>query len=73
MQPTPQHQLTPPLNNPTPTPLLPEQTTPNPNNAARQPVMDSDLSNYAAYSISRVDFHDIQLRFGRNINKTTSP
>ena len=35
--------------------------------------MASNLCNYAAYSISRIDFHDIQLRSGRNINKTTSP
>ena len=35
--------------------------------------MASELSYYPAYSISWVDFHDIQLRSRRNINKTTSP
>ena len=35
--------------------------------------MSIKLPNYLAYSISVVDCHDIQLRFGRNINKTTSP
>ena len=35
--------------------------------------MATELPNYLAYSISIVDCHYIQLRFGRNIHKTTSP
>ena len=73
MQLPPQHQLTLPMNNPPPKPILPTQPTPNPNNKAGQPVMAVELPNYLAYSISTVDFHDIQLRSGRNINKITSP
>ena len=73
MQLTPQHQLTLPMNNPPPKPLLPAQPTPNPNNKAGQPVMAAGLPNYPSYSSSTVDCHDIHLHSGRKINKTTSP
>jgi len=64
-----QQQLPPNLN-PSRTTQLPAQPIPNPNNRSAQPIQNMELKTFPTYTITSVPTSEIQLRFGKLLNKT---